>query len=242
MLLLIREADALVRGQEPEIVDVYHKTANLEQMDHAGNTGADLLHTLTPPRIIKTHLPFQMWTEYLKRHPELKVIQTLRNPKDALVSYYHHFMADVRMGGFNGTWDQFFEIIKAKMLPWGDLFDNQAEWYKFNKGRPNSLVLRYEDTKKDPKETIVKLDKFMGQNLSEKAIELVKEYSSLEKVAPKMNALDYTENYDWRTDKALFVREGKVGGWRNYFSSEQSLWVEARMKEVWEPLGIKYTY
>ena len=238
---LIRQADALERGQEPEIVDMYDKMAFLEFLEPDGKTGVDLFHTLTPPRVVKTHLPHVLWTEHLKKHPELKVIQTLRNPKDALVSYYHHFMADLSMGGFNGTWDQFFEIVKAKMLPWGDLFEYQAEWYRFNKDRPNSLVLRYEDTKKDTKGEIAKIAKCMGFSLTEKAIELVIEHSSLEKVAPKMNAIE-EEDPDWRIDKSLFIRKGKVGGWRNYFSSEQSEWVEARMREVWEPLGITYTY
>ncbi len=45
-------------------------------------------------RFIKCHLPFEIMKENVEKHPELKIIQTIRNPKDALISYYFHSTAD----------------------------------------------------------------------------------------------------------------------------------------------------
>ena len=47
-----------------------------------GQLGTDKFLKLTAPRFMKTHLPFELWKSQLEKHPNLKVIQTLRNPKD----------------------------------------------------------------------------------------------------------------------------------------------------------------
>ncbi len=203
--------------------------------------GADAFNELTPPRVVKTHLPIEMWRAQLEKHPNLKIIQTLRNPKDSLVSYYYHYMADMVFGFFNGTWDQFFEIIKAKKLPWGDFFEVNADWYKFNKDRENSIVLKYEDIKQDHRGHVIKIAKFLGYDLSEKAVDLITEQSTLKEASPKLNEM-FSSWKNWRSEKSNFVRKGAVGGWRDYFSTEQSEWVDTRYKELLEPLGVTFEY
>ena len=56
-----------------------------------GHTGADLAKKLKSPRVFKCHLQHQLWEPNLDKNPNVKIIQTTRNPKDTLVSYYHHF-------------------------------------------------------------------------------------------------------------------------------------------------------
>ncbi len=237
IIRLILQSRDLEDGKDPSVADFYKTMPFLEIVFPDGTTGADHCNSQSSPRYIKTHLPHEMWVGHLEKHPNIKVIQTLRNPKDSLISYYHHFTADLSMGGFNGTWDQFFEIVKAKKLPWGDFFEVNVEWYKFNKDRENSLVLRYEDIKKDTKGEIDKIAKFIGYDLSERALQLVMKHSVLGGVSQNLNKAP-----DWRTEKSTFIRKGSVGGWRDYFSPEQSEWVDARTREILEPLGITFEY
>ena len=131
----ILQAKDLEKGGDIPIDDFFTKIPFMEIEWGDGETGADKFTKLTPPRFMKTHLPFELWEKQLKKHPNLRVIQTIRNPKDTLVSYYHHYRSDPTMGAFNGTWDQFFKLFKEKKLPWGDYFQHNAAWYRFNKNK-----------------------------------------------------------------------------------------------------------
>ena len=93
----------------------------------------------------------------------IKVIQIIRNPKDVLVSLYHFYRMNKGLGLYLGTWDDFFELIRNDQLVYGDLFPQVAEWYSFNKGRENSMILVYEDMKVDLKGNLIKLNQFLGK-------------------------------------------------------------------------------
>ncbi len=64
-------------------------------------------------RFIKCHLPFEIMKENVAKRPELKIIQTMRNPKDTITSWYFHNKADELLGCFDGTWEEFFQLVKA---------------------------------------------------------------------------------------------------------------------------------
>ncbi len=53
--------------------------------------GTEKALTEDAPRYLKTHLPLDFWKHNIDKHPELKMIMTIRNPKDVLVSYYHFY-------------------------------------------------------------------------------------------------------------------------------------------------------
>ena len=179
MIRLIKRAKELEEGIEGPFNDFYDDNPFMETLWSNGETGADKFNKLSPPRIMKTHLPYELFKGQLEKHPKLRVLQIVRNPKDTLVSFYHHLSSDGHLGGFNGTWDQFFEEFKNKRLIWGDFFEINADWYKFNKGRENSLILKYEDMKRDPRAHVIKIAKFLGHNVSDKAIDLIVEKSNV---------------------------------------------------------------
>ena len=203
-----------------------------------GTLVADGFKQLQSPRYMKTHLPYRLWKNQLEKHPDLKVIVILRNPKDTLVSFFHHCRSDSQLGAFNGTWDQFFELLfKEKKLSNGDYFEHVSEWYKFTRDRKSSLILVYEDMKKSHREHVVKIAKFLGFDLSDKAIDLIVENSTIEDMSAKYKAYP-----GWKTDRSSFIRKGQVGDWVNYFSKEQSDYIDAKCKEYFEPLGLKFDY
>lgn len=239
ILRFIRQAQDLEDGKDISLADFYQQIPFIEAEYSNGKTGVDVFNKLSPPRCIKTHLPYPLWKRQLEEHPNLRIIQTIRNPKDALVSYYHHCRSDGQLGGFHGTWDQFFEIFKEGKLPWGDFFKHNAEWYRFNTTRENSLILRFEEMKQDPRAHVVKIAKFAGYDLCDKTIDLIVEKSSIQQVSEKFRPIQES-NASWNGTRSNFIRKGEVGDWVNYFLKEQSDYIDTKCKEYLEPLGILF--
>ncbi len=242
MSLLIRE-DRKSRGLDPGTQSALAQFPFLEIQAKGGPLVTEKFQTVYTehPIYMKTHLPIEKCRGHLEKHPNLRVVHVLRNPKDTMVSMFHHLVNDTNLGGFTGTWDQFFEeLVKKKRLPWGDFFDHTVGWYEFNKGRENSLILTYEEMKKDHSGNVVKLSNFLGYNLSDQAIEAVVEQSSFGSMHKEYKEM-WTNVQSWKQGSSL-VRKGEVGDWVNYFSEEQSRWIEDRCKKDLEPLGITFQY
>ena len=239
IIRLIMQSAEIERGEDVQKMDFFRKIPFIETEMPNGTFGADTFSNLESPRFMKTHLPYQLWEKQLQKHPNLKVIQTIRNPKDSLVSFYHHMRSDIQSGAFNGTWDQYFELFKQKRLPWGDYFQHNADWYKFNNGRKESLVLRYEEMKKDHRGHVIKIAKFLSCDLSDKVIDAIVEKSTFKTMAKNINSA-MEGRPGWKSDRSALLRKGEVGDWVNYFSKEQSEYVEAKSKEYLEPVGLKF--
>ena len=232
----------LEEGKEVDFKDMLGSIPFIDFEQQDGTMGVDIFKKLSSPRHMKTHLPFQLWKNNLEKNPNVKIIQTIRNPKDTLVSYFHHFRSSGQLGGFNGTWDQYFEMFRQKRLPFGDFFEHQADWYKFNKDRKNSLVLVYEDMKKSHRDHVIKIAQFMGHDVSDKVIDIIVQKTSLKDMSVSLNEALSKMAKHWNTERSKFVRKGQVGDWVNYFSEEQSKYIDEKCKEYFEPLGLKFEY
>ena len=242
MIRLIQMAKELGEGKPAEPSDILRKIPFIETEWPDGRTGADNFRNLESPRFMKTHLPYELWKDQLDKHPNLTVIQTVRNPKDALVSYFHHLRSDCQLGAFHGNWDHYFELFKEKKLPWGDYFENTSNWYKFNKDRKESLVLVYEDMKKSHRDHVIKIANFLGHDdISDNVVDLIVEKSSMKVMSKSINtAIDGFPA--WKSERSNLIRKGEVGDWVNYFSEEQSKYIDAKCEKYCEPLGLKFDH
>ena len=181
----------------------------------------DLLQPEQESRLIKTHLPGRFFHEQLKRD-NVKVIIPLRNPKDALVSYFHFYRMLVYLGKFAGSWDDFFELYRDKRLIYGDIFDWYEDWWA---QRYNSkvLIVKYEDLKHNLKNEIRRIAEFMGRHFTDDQLEIIRSRCTFQAMAS-----NNMTNYSWENGKSLdnnisqFMRKGAVGDWTNYFSEEQN--------------------
>ena len=187
MINYILQARELEEGKTINMTDLFKSIPFIESEQPDGKLGADIFNTLPSPRFMKTHLPYELWKDQLKKYPNVRVIQTIRNPKDTLVSYYHHFRSSGQLGAFHGTWNQYFEMFREKKLPWGDYFVHNANWYKFSRDREQSLILVYEDMKKSHRGHVIKIAKFLGYDLSDKVIDFIVEKSSLKNMSKNVN-------------------------------------------------------
>ena len=78
----------------------------------AMNTSIETAENMQSPRVIKSHLPFEMLPPNLL--DTCKVIFVSRNPKDTCVSYYHHAKKveeSTENGEFFGTFSDFAETF-----------------------------------------------------------------------------------------------------------------------------------
>ena len=133
------------------------------------------------------------------------------------------------------------KLSKEKQLAWGDYFEVNSSWLKFNKDRPNSLILRYEEMKKDHRNHVIKIAKFLGYDLADRTIDLIVENSTVKAMSRKFVAVE-KDDVTWKSERSHFIRKGQIGDWVNLFSHQQSEWIDEKCKEYFAPLGISFEY
>jgi len=124
--------------------------------------GSDFVNSIDDsvhPRIIKTHLPLK----FVPQHREAKYIYVARNPKDAMVSYYYHTK------GFRDVYDccdvnfdGLFDLYIQGEIEFGSHFSHMTDWYKL-RDNPNVLFMLYENIKKDTKNAVLQIARFLGK-------------------------------------------------------------------------------
>jgi hypothetical protein len=92
---------------------------------HLEEVGKDFVDNLPAPRAIKTHLPYDL----TPTRPEAKYSYIARNPKDCVVSFYHHIRGFLKHFDFaDGKFVEFFEVFMSGTVDFGDYFDNVMSW------------------------------------------------------------------------------------------------------------------
>src|SRR5215469_2169062 len=167
-----------------------------------------LLRKLARPRIVKSHECFD------PRYK--KVIYIVRDPRDVAVSNYHWELKlrsvreDYPIEDFVPRWmeAQFWPRIGS----WGD---HVTSWLSTRQGKVGFLLLRYEDLKRDPPDTLARVGAFLGFEPTRERLDRAVELSS----ADNMRKMERSESSKWvattltRQDKP-FVRDAKSGGWK----------------------------
>ena len=192
------------------------------------------------PRSFKSHFSYDTFPCGPPRSTPCKYIYVARNPKDMAVSYFFHtkkgFLPDL-------TWESFWELFLIGKMGFGDYFDHVLSWWPHRDDK-NVLFLKYEDMKKNPKEVISQIARFIRvDNLSQDIVTKIAESTSFE----KMKA-DDTANMSWlhffndETGKPSFLRKGIIGDWKNFLTEEQSAQIDALCDEKLKGLGIEFDY
>ncbi|KFO22777.1 sulfotransferase family cytosolic 1B member 1 [Fukomys damarensis] len=172
------------------------------------------------PRLVKTHLP----TDLLPKsfwEKKCKMMYMARNAKDVAISYYHFDLMN-RLHPDPGTWEEYLEKFLTGNVPYGSWFNHVKNWWKKKEEHP-ILFLFYEDMKKNPKEEISKIARFLNKNLNEDVIDEIIHHTSFEMM--KNNPLvNYTHLPTTVMDhsKSPFMRKGITGDWKNYFKVAQN--------------------
>lgn len=210
----------------------------------------DFVDQMERPRIIKTHLPWDMLPKQLKDNPDTKIIYTMRNPKDTMVSYYHFCLLIYQI---DCSFDDFIEILLSNGMLYGPLSQHMIEFYKRCQ-QPNILLVKYEDMKRDLPSVIRQCADHLqiSRTLTTDDIERLCDHVKFEKMEtnPSTNLEPAVFADPFRKEqinhevykKIKFIRKGQIGDWQNYFSPELNERVDKWIEENLTPIGLTFDY
>lgn len=129
-------------------------------IDMLGNEGVE---SMVRPAAIKTHFPFN----YVPYSPIAKYICVVRNPKDALVSFFHHTRGIPGYQFANGSFDTYFELFLEGKVDYGDYFDHLISWWDHRYDQ-NVIFLTFEEMKQDIGTAVHKIASFIDKSIAQK--------------------------------------------------------------------------
>uniref|UniRef100_A0A0N5A6K9 Sulfotransfer_1 domain-containing protein n=1 Tax=Parastrongyloides trichosuri TaxID=131310 RepID=A0A0N5A6K9_PARTI len=179
--------------------------------------GSKIVNLMPSPRVLKTHFDYNC----CPKSDTSKYILVVRNPKDVLISFYHHMRQIPSYEFENGQFDVFFNIFIKGEIEFGSYFDYLYGWApKINDS--NILLVKYEDLYNNREFHIMEIAKFIG----DKAIERVNEPKNFQKIINESTISSMKKDIERFTGRGSnmkwFIRKGGSRGWRNILNKEQS--------------------
>ncbi|XP_014678788.1 PREDICTED: 3-beta-hydroxysteroid sulfotransferase-like [Priapulus caudatus] len=156
-------------------------------------------------------------------HPKHIIVVT-RNPKDAAVSNYF-FEVGFRLPGQKvdvsfqdiSVADYIKLYLKGAATQYGSYWKHTREFWQI-RNWDNVLLVSYENMLRDPRRHVKMVADFLGKQLTDDQIDFI----TMETSFKKMSGNDVT-NYAWlksirATDATPFMRKGRCGDWKRYFT------------------------
>ena len=167
-------------------------------------------------RFIKSHLPLSLLPPSLL--PTAKVIYVARNPKDQMVSFYHHHRL-IESHGFVGDLPTFAARMTKDQLMGNPFFPHLEEAWQV-RDHPNMLFLFYEDMKRDLGSVIDQVAKFLDCSLTQEKKDQLIEHLDIKNFRNNsaVNA-EIGKTFGFMNKTGNFIRKGKVGGWKEEFEN-----------------------
>jgi hypothetical protein len=168
---------------------------------------------LTRPRFIKSHSAFDA------SFP--RVVYLVRDGRDVAVSSYFH-QIKFKLIQEQTTFSQFIlgfieNGFHANDGPWSDHVES---W--IGTPRDSVLLVKYEDTLADPAATLRAILAFADLPVEEARVARAVERSSFAQMRSLEEAQhdDYFRRYKGDTTEIRFVREGRAGSWKQFFTDD----------------------
>jgi hypothetical protein len=195
------------------------------------------------PRCFKSH------ETYEKVPKGGKYIYVTRNPRDVLVSFYHFLLSWVQVPTSDVTMEEFCDrLFAGRGSNSGRVWDHMLGWWQ-NKGgdHPSSDVLwvTYEDLKDDLETWIRRVAAFIGVELDDELLEIVKRQSSFEFM--KEHGSKFDEHWVFNHLKGRMGIDSDVTQWvgkvRAGGNSKEELppAIEERLQEMWSTIFQRQT-
>lgn len=215
----------------PQIDSPSHDVFNLILDQYETRNLTRLIKSSIPPNLLITNHHYVDQVEpkkELARSNSLKprVISIFRNPRDILVSFYHHCKT-VKHYDVGFSFEQFFEAFVSGKVPCGPIWQMFNDTYNYQKENEGySLMLFYEDMKQDLRSQIQRICKFLNkpEPESEEKWNKLLDHLSVDKMRKNntINRHDWTRMGLRNPNGYEFVRKGQVNDWKNFFTKEQS--------------------
>ncbi len=151
-----------------------------------------------------------------------KIIYVIRDPRDVMVSYYHHeknFTRKVlnRQTAFNFNDDlsvkeELFAYIQHRFETKSFPYLNWSEHVKQALNDPGIFIIKYEDLLKTPSAQMAKAIEFLELKMDHKRIASIVSHHSFEKEKRRLK--------ESRQDYSIHLRKGVSGEWKGLFNKE----------------------
>ncbi|KMT17412.1 hypothetical protein BVRB_2g038670 [Beta vulgaris subsp. vulgaris] len=194
------------------------------------------------PRIFASHLPYTSLPKSIKTSKS-RIVYVCRNPLDTFVSLWKFFLQlETRNNISTSNMDmnmmeEHLDKYCKGTFPYGPYDDHVIGYWKKSVENPEKvLFLEYEGMKKEPKDHLKKLAKFVGYPFSEEEekgniIDEIIEVCSLKSL--KEMEVNKSGKFFSVFKNNVFFRKGEVGGWTNYLTPSMA----KRFDEMQEKLN-----
>ncbi|XP_053871088.1 sulfotransferase 1B1-like isoform X1 [Malaclemys terrapin pileata] len=201
-------------------------------------SGVQQLANVPSPRVIKTHLPFQLVPKSFWEN-RCKVIYVARNAKDNVVSYYFFDQMN-KTQPEPGPWELYVQKFMDGKLAWGSWYDHVCRYWA---ERANHCILYvfYEDMKEDPAREIRRVMDFLEVELPPQVLEKIVQQTSFQ-IMKENPMANYSSVPSTILDQTVspFMRKGQVGDWKNHFTVAQSKVFDAHYQRRMQGTGLHF--
>jgi len=184
-------------------------------------------------RLIKTHFDY----DRTPQNPQAKYIFVVRNPKDCVVSFFHHTKGFPQHYDFaDGEFSTYFDLFLQGQVDHGDYFDVVRSWMDHRKDE-NVLCITYEALRANLPEMVQRMAHFLQvDDVDQDIMQAIQHHSSLSSM--KKDPLRWCSARD--SQFTPFVRSGKVAGWKELLSLDQVEHLDTKTKDVFTQEELRF--
>ncbi|KAM9299615.1 sulfotransferase 2B1-like [Gastrophryne carolinensis] len=217
---------------------ISHSTPIYERSPWVETIGSrELMQKLSSPRVISSHMPFQLFPQSFFKS-KAKIIYTMRNPRDIVVSLYHFTKILHLFKEAENFQDVLEDFAKGNAL-YGSWFDHIKTWLKEMKDDSRFFFITYEELLEDLRGSVVRICKFLGKQLDDAQIDSVVNNSSFKTMKEnKMSNWSLMPSDVLDQSKGSFLRKGTSGDWKNHFTVAQQEYFDHIYQEKMKDLNM----
>ncbi|KAK1296131.1 Cytosolic sulfotransferase 5 [Acorus calamus] len=206
------------------------------------------LDSLPAPRLFAEHIPFSLLPESVLGSG-CRIVYLCRDPKDNLVSLWHHTLAWVRVQGLAQchSFNEVFELFCSGVSMGGPIWDHALDYWRESLRRPERVMfMKYEQLKGDTGGCLKRLAEFIGCPFSEeeeregKVEEIVGmcSFERLSELEVNKNGRMSVGNKEFENKE--FFRKGEVGDWNRHLTAEMAERLDRITEEKLRGSGLEF--